>query len=136
MATAPSRLPAWEPPYAMGAALKNKRQKKKKKKKKFFRCFRDYGSEKYTCNIFASTFHVVSKFPEAYSQTQVLEYLTEVSYAIHKAYIPFPLKIKLLNITNTLLIFLKLNSLNFQTLNFQKIRKSLRNLNLKINLIF
>ena len=33
-ATAPIRALAWEPPYAMGAALK--RQKKKKKKEKDF----------------------------------------------------------------------------------------------------
>ena len=35
MATAPIRPPAWEPPYAMGAALENtKRQKDKKQKTK------------------------------------------------------------------------------------------------------
>ena len=36
-ATAPMRPLAWEPPYAMGAALeKAKRQKKKKKKRNLF----------------------------------------------------------------------------------------------------
>ena len=33
--TAPIRPLAWEPPYAVGAALKSKKKKKKKKKKKF-----------------------------------------------------------------------------------------------------
>ena len=34
VATAPIRLPAWEPPYAAGAALKKTKHKRKKKKKK------------------------------------------------------------------------------------------------------
>ena len=33
-ATAPIRLPSWEPPYAMDAALKRQKTKKKKKKRK------------------------------------------------------------------------------------------------------
>ena len=33
-ATAPMRLQAWEPPYAVGSALRQKDKKKKKKKKK------------------------------------------------------------------------------------------------------
>ena len=34
VATAPIRLPAWEPPYAAGTALEGKKTKKKKEKRK------------------------------------------------------------------------------------------------------
>ena len=38
-ATAPIRPLAWEPPYAVGAALKTDQKKKKKKKKKAMKMY-------------------------------------------------------------------------------------------------